>query len=335
MKQYLVTFKPLEPFFFGNDKIFSFTAQENGRYFISSENTPSQSTLLGAIRYILLPVKKTGWDYNTEENQKNIEAVGNAGFNPSEQHPDFGKIIDISPVFITGDNGAMVRTPFDHIVSESKYTPFSKYEFYELPDGRKKLYTQEYNSKEGVACSYMQLKDGAVIEMDKIFKSDIRVGINRNSDQDGFFKKEYKILLGNYSFAVYLTLDDSITPQNNIVQLGQGKSTFVVSFHPEENTLSEQLEKYLGDNVVYCMSDTFTESDIYDKSAFSVTGIKTYRHFLKNKNQVTKGNGLYNIIEAGSIFIPHAPGEFISQITEKPVNKAGYNNLVYKKEKIK
>lgn len=331
MKQYLVTFRPLEPYFFGNDKIFKFNKNENGRYFISGENTPSQSTILGAIRYMLLPVKKTDWNYNEDDIAKNNEAVGKSGFNPEDQKQDYGKIMKISPVFITDDEGILIRTPFDHIVSKSEYTPFSQYEEYTLPDKGKKLYTGDYITKEGIADSYMQLRDGVVVEPDKIFKSDIRVGINRSNDRDGFFKKEYKILLGSYSFAVYLDLDDSITPRNTIVQLGQGKSTFAVSFKEEKNTIGEQIEKYLGDGVVYCAGDTFTGSDIYDHSAFSVVKLKTYRHYVKIKNNVTKGDTLYNTIEAGSIFIPYDTNEFISKINSNPVTKIGYNNLVYKK----
>ena len=62
-KTYLLTFTPQEPYFFGNEKSFTYPGQKNGgqygnRYYVKSEQTPSQSTLFGALRYLMIPVKK-------------------------------------------------------------------------------------------------------------------------------------------------------------------------------------------------------------------------------------------------------------------------------------
>ena len=68
VKKYLVTFKPVEPYFFGNEKNFAFRGQEkqmqlSNSYFIRSEKMPAQTTLLGVLRYLLLPVKRQDYGY--------------------------------------------------------------------------------------------------------------------------------------------------------------------------------------------------------------------------------------------------------------------------------
>lgn len=333
MKEYLVTFKPLEPYFFGSDKTFSFSDKINGRYFISSESVPSQSTLLGAIRYMLLPVKKSDWNYNADDIKKNAQTVGSAGFNPLEKDPDFGKIAGISPAFIVGDKGVMVRTPFDHIASQAQYTPYSDYLSVDMPDGRQKRYTKQYDSKlGGTQGSYMYVKTGEIVPAEKMFVSDLRVGINRAGEEGGFFKKEYKLLSGGYCFAVYLKLNDDVTPQGGIVHLGQGKSTFLVSYTEQKNTLKDDVARLLREDVVYCLGDAFISSEVYSNTSFAITSLKTYRHFQNTKNNVLKGDKLFNIIEAGSVFIPYDKSAFLSSVRNTPVRQSGYNFFVTHKE---
>ena len=53
MSTYLVRLTPQEPYFFGNEKNLEFKGQKNrgqmtNRYYIKSERTPLQTTLLGA-----------------------------------------------------------------------------------------------------------------------------------------------------------------------------------------------------------------------------------------------------------------------------------------------
>ena len=62
MSTYLVRLTPQEPYFFGNEKNLEFKGQKNrgqmtNRYYIKSERTPLQTTLLGAMRYVFLKEK--------------------------------------------------------------------------------------------------------------------------------------------------------------------------------------------------------------------------------------------------------------------------------------
>ena len=144
------------------------------------------------------------------------------------------------------------------------------------------------------------------------------------------FKKEYKELNPEYKFAVYLTLEDDLIPDDGIVYLGQGKSTFLVSFKEEENKLNDQIKSCLRDDVVYFWGDAFVSESVYESVRFAVTKTKTYRTFRKNKNKVSKGTKLYNIISAGSIVIPKNKNEFIHSVSNDNVNLVGYNELIAK-----
>ena len=94
MSTYLVRLTPQEPYFFGNEKCLTFDdgnprGQMTNRYYIKSERTPLQTTLLGAMRYIFLPEKKYnfGKEYIGEESFK-IENNG-SDIHQFDENTDF------------------------------------------------------------------------------------------------------------------------------------------------------------------------------------------------------------------------------------------------------
>lgn len=335
MSTYLVTFKPMEPYFFGNEKNFAYSKNDknpvSNSYFIKSEYVPSQSTILGALRYILLPVKKSNWDYTADEKKKNAEAVGANSFNPSDERNEFGKIKKISPVFLYDGVNDLVPTPFDHIDGNRNYTPFTFEENDKVDtlDGEY-LYTEKYNAKDGITSAYLNLTDGAIVELENIFISVTRMGINRSDTENGMFKKRYVQLADEYSFAVYLELDDEKKPENAIVHLGQGKSTFVVTFEPKENDIEGKIAEHLSDEIIYFFGDAFVSNDIYKKCKFAATKTKTYRAFQKQGKTVNKDSKLYNLISAGSIVIPKDKSDFIKFVKNDKVQSIGYNTIITK-----
>ena len=342
MKTYKVTFTPLEPYFFGNEKGFTYPTsksesvrieqgEENrftNMYYIKSELLPSQSTLLGALRYHFLPVKKSRWDYNENDIKLNAETVGAESFNPDADRT-FGKIKRISPVFICTDKETLIPVPMNHINGKSVYTPFKKYEIVTTPAGEQ-LYTSEYNAKDGVSSDYMKISDGGIVSLSDIFKTETRIGINRRTTQNGFFKKEYSMLVKGYSFGTYIELEDSLEVNNGIVFLGQGKSAFTIEFTEESNTLTENIEHYLPEGVAYCFGDMFIGPEIYEYSKFSVTKTKTYRAYSRHGTKVSKDSVLYRIITAGSVFIPVDKESFVAAIKKDNLNRIGYNKMIVK-----
>ena len=340
MKSYLVKLVPTEPYFFGNEKSFKFDGQENSgqmsnQYFIRSERTPLQTTLLGVMRYVFLPHKKDWDSYSENELKDNGDAVGTRSFDIEQTTAqNFGLIKSISPVFIMKGSKKLVVTPFDHKNGESNYTPFGGYKPITTDCGER-LYTNDFISKDGIADSYMNIANGEIVPVNEIFATQIRVGQNKNQKEKAFFKKEYCLLNEGFSFAFYITLDNSANVPDKMVNvfLGQGKSLFTAEFLPEVNTVSDNISKLLGKGVVYCFGDTLADSNIYSSSKFAVVKTRDYRAYLTGKKgNVVKGSKLYKLIKAGSVFIADDYSALENSIENLNCRQAGFNIIVKNQE---
>ncbi len=323
MKTYKLTFTPTEPFFFGNEKTFRFpnhavAGQFDTPYFIRSERTPSQTTMFGAVRYLLLKNRLPDFSGYPEGYE---EIIGKESFMISAPGKTFGKIYNISPVFLQLDTdtdkkyhqGLYIPTPLDHNVATNspKYTPYTRLN---LKDGRQ--YAPEYDPKEFLPDGYMHLKTGAVVPGDDIFTSTIRVGIDVDTKDKAFFKKEYAMLQTGWSFGIYLTVEDGTEiPGDRTVYLGQNKATFLVTYTEEECTLPDipDVNALPAEGCIVCLSDTLADSSIYASASMSITQIRDHRAFetiYQGKNsrpKYRKDSVHYKLIKAGSVFWYNTP----------------------------
>ena len=310
MKSYLVKLKPMEPYFFGNEKTFRFSGEKNqgqmrNSYYIKSERTPLQTTLLGAMRYLFLLTKS----YRLDDADR--ARVGDRSFDIDAEDQTFGKIACISPLFLLKGSEKLVVAPFDcdNRKNEktqkficSSYVPFGLYAGIDTSKGRK-LYTPEYVAKNGIRDCFMNVDSGALTPAKDIFIYEDRVG-NKKQLQDktedkSFFKKQYCNLKKDYAFGFYLTLDDTMAPPDGTSSLflGQGKSLFSVTFREEADDIDAKLSRRLGENAVYLRSDTFVDSDIYAHSAFAVTLLRDYRAYKTAAGgRVEKGDKLHKLM---------------------------------------
>ena len=337
MKTYLITLTPQEPYFFGNEKTFLFEKEENqgqrgNSYYIRSERTPLQSTLMGMMRYILMPYK----DHKHPE--QNAPVIGAESFKIDAENQSFGVIKKLSPLFVVNGGEKYVATPFDCIADSERYTPFSDYNTVETNSG-KKLVTDEFVAKKGIADSYMKLSDGKTVPSYEIFGKETRVGnikVTSGKNEKGFFKKEYVFLKNNFCFAFYADLDDSaVIPAGGKTTafLGQGKSLFSVSFEEQENNLESEVKKLLPADIHYCLSDVFADSDVLERCEFAVVETRDYRAYITNPDgRITKDPVLYKLIKAGSVFIISDKEKF-DALTQKPnCQIAGFNCIVSREE---
>lgn len=364
MNVYKVTFTPSGPYFFGNEKTFGYPGQDvggalNNRYFIRGEALPSQTTLLGALRYMLLPLK----GYGNLAEKVNVDAVGKESYHINAGTvQNFGRIRSLSPLFLTKGTEIFVPTPFDHNSDEPGftkieengkpkkiyyYTPFQNYIGLTTPDGEK-LYTEDFNVKKGVTDSFVSLTDLHL--EDDLFDSEVRVGILRRSTEDGFFKKEYRVLKKGYSFAVFAGIDgDSLDGRCEIVSLGQGKVPFAVRFErcaDGEGDLAGMAAAALSKEkhpvpTYYCLGDLFLDDVNYEEFytghlRFAVTKTKDFRNFRTGAGgRIEKSHLLYRLIRAGSVFMPaeKSAEDLASVLAEKSVNQTnakqiGWNRII-------
>lgn len=113
---YQVDFRPLDVFFFGGEQHFG--EGDDANYFVRSNFFPQQSGVLGMLRHQLLiqndciPVKG-----------KEVEAsklIGSESYDINGSTKEFGSIKNISPIFITTENGILFPEAFEYYIHEKK-----------------------------------------------------------------------------------------------------------------------------------------------------------------------------------------------------------------------
>lgn len=77
-----------------------FFSPADNRYFIKSERMPLQTTVLGTLRYLLMPVKNAGYSYSSEERMRNAAVIGPDSFVIGSTVQSFGAIKKIHPLYL-------------------------------------------------------------------------------------------------------------------------------------------------------------------------------------------------------------------------------------------
>lgn len=342
--RYLVKFRPLEPYSFGTDQSFKYQGVANmakETYFVRSKKMPEQTTILGALRYLLLQHKgllKADFYYTTEEKYQMNELIGPQSFSfECKEKQNFGVLHSISPVFLVDSNNhPYVKNPFHNKSDKSGYQPIKMGEKeYHTSAGILKLpATGEYNAKEGYAGGYYGLKSHDVIDEGEIFTSHILTGNRKNNQnengEDGYFKREVYALKDEYQFAVYVEADDM--PEKGIVYMGQKKSAFAVTTsETEDNELDVQVQEAFkeGPEWMYALSDVvITEELSYDSFCIveqkKIQNLETVYNEKNHTKRLRKSQKQYNLIQSGSVFFERCP-----VCTDNENHKQiGYNYIV-------
>jgi len=337
MPKLLIKLTPLEPYFFGGERIFEI-GDGNKHYFIRSLDTPSQTTLFGALRYIGIKDPAKGFCLNDDDRSN----VGGSSFKLNDSEvTGFGRINGISPLYLfSEDSGFLIRTPLDHIVkcaennANEYYAPFTEYtKAIETPGGVRFL-PKDYKAKDGLADSWLALKSRRIY--DGLFEKIVQVGVNKKEPKEGFIKKEYKRLRDKFSFAFFADADENYKPYNSIVYLGQGKSPYRAewSWDTGEPEIPEDL---IRSDFAYAQSDTYYPDEIsvlYGACKFVCVKTRDFRVFYTDYEagsvtaRFNKGGNI-QLIQAGSVFWPNAPGAFADEIRKnKHAAIAGFNQII-------
>jgi CRISPR-associated protein Cmr3 len=350
----LIKLTPLEPFFFGNEKSFAYgetRRQKAGSYYSVSDDLPSQTTLFGVLRYLGIEEKKA--DYSLNEND--ISNIGNESFDLTKEGQSFGRIIGISPLYLTDQNNQFyIKTPLNHkkfdpgsgrtlaacLTHDSEeYTPFSEYREVQTSAGMK-LLPEDYDAKVRIANSFVRLSDGKVVT--DVFSSVEKVGINTAKKENAYFKKKYKLLNG-YSFSFFAEVEEGFPEiPDQVVFLGQGKSAFEAKVfsdieEPDFSIILERLKNHPCP-VALALSDIYIKQDIlqlYELCNFAMISNKGYRVFSTNYERgvaqikrFNKSAHYINLIENGSVFLISDMDKFQVAIDNGHAKKAGFNYLL-------
>lgn len=345
MQDYLIRLTPLEPYFFGGEQNFAYgqvKREVKQNYFIKSLNTPSQTTLLGALRYAVLAVENALiTDYKSAEQRETYNRlVGEKSFSFSEKRK-YGAIDFISPLFIIDSDDYYVPTPMNHKAKGKSYAPLSigSSGKVRISNGNG-LYAEDYSAKEGCGGGWTKLDTSlGIVKDEEMFSSIVKVGINAHrtdgklDNKESYFKKEYKNLVKG-SFAFFANMDSSIGDKlcdGITVFLGQNKSAFELCVERRKNDLSEKIAlAFSGKSNVsfyYAAGDCLIENTPAD---VFIAQSHLFRHLTTNSDsrfyyRINKSENLYRLIRAGAVFYTESD-EFAQN--ENCV-KAGMNILVH------
>lgn len=251
-KIYLVTLRPLEPYFFGDGKNLNFPNQSEKlktEYYVESLKIPSQSTLLGALRYMVL--KKCGQlnsDGSLSLNKEQKELVGERGFSIHNNATKYGVIEKIGSVFLLDkENHCYIPCPLNS-KKEDAYKPFR---LTNVKTGNFcKTVPLDYDAKGGLNYDgWIGLKDQELVVRDNMFLSREQVGIlkEKKLTEKAFFKRKYYMLNNCFKFAFFIQLNETFLQKDgtgiweDILMMGQKQSTF--SFKCQEVACSQGVVK--------------------------------------------------------------------------------------------
>jgi CRISPR-associated protein Cmr3 len=343
MTKYLIKLEPLDTFFFGNENKYrkktKFEKEEDkdktllkADYFQRSTYFPQQTTLLGTLRYCL--IKKNGQIpiKNTDLTKK---LIGEKSFDVSEIKPDFGKIINMSPVFIMTDKQEFYfQNPKDMVLKdgEPKYLEKAETTFRSSLNDET-IFFPNYNEKDGLSSFLLNSEDKILpFDYDKktakegVFIEQEKIGITKGKDgktrDNAYFKQIVYKLRKGFSFGFIAEIDDDLNGYKDIISMGAEKSPSRISFtepadEPVENKI--ELRNYNGPKIVLLSDACLTEYSEND-FLFAISETKTFR-FLKtvvqtgykyySSDPLKKGGGgnkgmsrssKYNLLERGSVF---------------------------------
>ena len=332
MPKLLIKLTPLEPYFLGGERIFDIIGDENKKdgnkhYFIRSLETPSQSVLFGALRFIGIQNPTDSHELSAEDKVN----IGENGYNLARPPEDgFGKIEGISPLYLYSEaDGFLIKTPFDHRSGEETYTRFAEYSAPVMTADGERVFPTDYDAKSGIENSWLSLDDKSIHK--GLFTGVPQVGIDKKNTDKAFFKKEYKRLRDGFCFAFFAQVKEGFTPHQTKVILGQG-STFGVewSFDVNEPKFPKEL---LNPDMAYAQSDIYYEGDIralYGSCLFVCVQTRDYKIFEKSYRTRSKtGDRVTKLIQAGSVLMPDDAKALEGITGNKHTAVAGFNKIVF------
>lgn len=339
MPEYLVRLEPREPWFFGGERGVEDLRREGknrraGVYFIRSQDTPSQTTLFGALRYLMH--KSKDWEKDAD--------VGAESYSLQASGQTFGKIKEISPLYLLeGEDRFYVPAPMDHKKGGEKYNPYTNYLDYTTNHGDRK-YPADYDGKNAFNGGWLRLDDRTIHT--ELFAGVERVGVNiGKSDSGGFFKKEFKSFAKDkFCFAFFIDLKEGTTKfDNQMVFLGKGRCAFRATCE-ECAEPKKEIHDILGGKIAYAQSPIYADNvrALYACCEFVcvqgpvyLRGFKTY--YNEQSRNPTEGKRfdvgpeLLQLIPAGSVFLPSSPDAFANFIKEhsEQARITGFNRVLY------
>ena len=324
IRYYKCSFTSIGQYFLGGERTFPFDPKKQDHkkvYYIASEDFPSQSTIFGTIRFMLL--EKAGLLNNGSETSYSSgiglrasqdALIGCDGFSMDKKDScnSYGILKRISPVYISDKKSGnkLIPAPLNHKNRKMKdgqnsvYEPLSmKYlEDVQTESGKAAFIPDNYDAKAGLSDGFLLLDNkNSLISREKVIGTLTQTRIARDLDEGGFFKMDYKYLKGEFAFSVMVEIEipysiegSAYEPFNNqgIVFMGMEKSTFRYDVSEISSTAFRELENDIQgiqmsdmDNIVvyYALSDCYKKKSIENAALYWILQKTNLRTLEKQK----------------------------------------------------
>lgn len=348
---------PIQAYFLGGEQNAGFGAEKRTPpFFIRSEATPTQTTLLGAVRYSVLkrhgaltPAFEKGSCAPRDLRDWQASLVGGHSFSFTASEPQqFGHILRLSPLFLQREDALYLRCPLNHAQGrEEAYTPFTLERRDGQMNGAPLWIPKEYKAKQGLFSGWMQGTGARRLVGDEaIFLSQEQVGIIKSdtgAPEYGFFKKAYKRLRAGWRFVCFVELESAADlPREEIVQIGQGHSLFQMTCQEVSQTWEQLVlprrEKTAYQGLVYhAISDcrpSCGAAALHRLCDFVITQVRPFRSLLTKQDAKTYFNALQktqrvDLLRSGSVFyVPQKNQAAFEAVFDNPTYQAvGFNQF--------
>lgn len=340
-QKYLITLKPLEPFFFGGEYTFGGddSRNEGSRYSATSKYFPQQSALLGMLRKTILiqegclTLHRRGEWVDASRSSKASTVAGKGQFSYEENY-DIGKIDSISPLFIA-QNGHFYIIDAKDSAFTPKISPNSRML---LGDSEQpNILFEGYDPKNYSSDNFIAHDGKGIKKLTELYEEVSSVGIEKStkgeSKEDAFFQKTSFVLQKNAAFACIVNLDEKINLSQTIVTLGADQSSFMMELKPFDKDFHELFSAAFApkclDRVVLT-AETLVNSEASQHALFILGERKSYRYLKAEKNASSKGkkSKRYFLLERGSVIYTDNMDKLISHLSQSHLQRVGINHFI-------
>ncbi len=307
-KKLLLKFRPLEPYFFGDENSIHFN--NSNRYFVSSLPEPSAMTVLGTLRYAVLEqngLLHADGRYSPEEQQINARYIGENSFRLEQTDP-YGMVCSLSPLFLVGPcNELYIKLPLNHRFAgtSDRYIPMALGAPVQTSYGLLRLPApEELSLKVSLENQYMCVETGLI--RDDLFSDFMKVTNNLGKPTDNFLKKNLKLLKPGFSFGVIAELEEGCHLESTLCHMGREKCGFSLTVE-EGFCLEDRLQNgYLGrvaKGFSYALGDLVLKVPA-SYTAFATVQTKNLRYLSTqaDSSRIHQSQVLHSVIRAGSVF---------------------------------
>jgi len=339
-KKYFIKLTPAGYYFFGGENTFNTNRkdkynQEVTNYFAISQKLPQQTALLGLLRHTLLTLYGR-LDHSWEEKKP---LIGAKGFGLDRL--DAGLIKAISPICLV--NQIDKQKPYAFYVpagydeqaysketlkySRSKEPAYINAITPETPE----ITGLDYKEDISLLWSKHDKPEVRILEK-KIFKEVIKVGVDRHEVEDAFYKQKLYGLHKNWSFGLWVALDEDIDKEKlktTFMPFGADQGVFKIEFRYDIGSIFEPKDEGSLKNKLTLLSDTWVEKSLWDKVDFGISGWKSFRFINSKKEkhyrQVDK-SAKYRLLKRGTILYSTDMAVVEDEINKhKAMKEIGYN----------